>query len=197
MIQPPAERGCRGARLAARLLTFAGLLALGGCAGGGASTPGAGGFPPPEVTVVTVAPRTVPVPFELTGRVEGSREVEVRARVGGILLARRYQEGRPVAAGATLFVIDPAPYQAAVAEAKAQLAEAQARQARTEREAKRLEPMNPEPSLILLTGATGYIGGRLLRLLEKQGYRVRGLARRPALSNVAQAPSTDHRRDDQ
>lgn len=36
-----------------------------------------------------------------------------------------------------------------------------------------------EPSTILLTGATGYIGGRLLRLLEKQGYRVRCLARRP------------------
>ena len=35
--------------------------------------------------------------------------------------------------------------------------------------------MSPEPSVILLTGATGYIGGRLLRLLEKQGYRVRGL----------------------
>ena len=41
------------------------------------------------------------------------------------------------------------------------------------------EAMSPEPSVILLTGATGYIGGRLLRLLEKQGYRVRGLARRP------------------
>ena len=41
------------------------------------------------------------------------------------------------------------------------------------------EVISPEPSVILLTGATGYIGGRLLRLLEKQGYRVRGLARRP------------------
>jgi uncharacterized protein YbjT (DUF2867 family) len=39
--------------------------------------------------------------------------------------------------------------------------------------------MSPEPSVILLTGATGYIGGRLLRLLQKQGYRVRALARRP------------------
>ena len=41
------------------------------------------------------------------------------------------------------------------------------------------EAMSPEPLVILLTGATGYIGGRLLRLLEKQGYHVRGLARRP------------------
>jgi membrane fusion protein, multidrug efflux system len=142
MIQTPAERGRQSARLAALLLTSAGLLAVGACEGGGdAAAPGAGGFPPPEVTVVTVAPRTVPVPFELTGRVEGSREVEVRARVEGILLARRYQEGGPVAAGATLFVIDPAPYRAAVAEVRAQLAEAQARQARAEREAKRLEPL--------------------------------------------------------
>ena len=47
-----------------------------------------------------------------------------------------------------------------------------------------------EPSTILLTGATGYIGGRLLRLLEKQGYRVRCLARRPeAVRRTANAPT--------
>lgn len=47
-----------------------------------------------------------------------------------------------------------------------------------------------EPSTILLTGATGYIGGRLLRLLEKQEYRVRCLARRPeAVRRTANAPT--------
>ena len=51
--------------------------------------------------------------------------------------------------------------------------------------------MNPEPSLILLTGATGYIGGRLLRLLEKQGYRVRGLARRPEVLRQKADASTE------
>ena len=51
--------------------------------------------------------------------------------------------------------------------------------------------MSPEPSVILLTGATGYIGGRLLRLLEKQGYRVRGLARRPEVLRQKADASTD------
>ena len=53
------------------------------------------------------------------------------------------------------------------------------------------EAMNPEPSVILLTGATGYIGGRLLRLLEKQGYPVRGLARRPEVLRQKADASTE------
>ena len=53
------------------------------------------------------------------------------------------------------------------------------------------EAMSPEPSVILLTGATGYIGGRLLRLLEKQGYRVRGLARRPEVLRQKADASTE------
>lgn len=112
------------------------LVACGGGAPGGAPS-----FPPAEVTVTTVAPATVPVSYELSGRLEGSREVEVRARVSGILLERRYAEGRPVRRGEVLFVIDPAPYQAAVQEAEADLAEQRARLSRAEREARRLEPL--------------------------------------------------------
>ena len=50
---------------------------------------------------------------------------------------------------------------------------------------------NPETSRVLLTGATGYIGGRLLRLLERQGYRVRCLARRPEVLRQKVGPSTE------
>jgi uncharacterized protein YbjT (DUF2867 family) len=46
-------------------------------------------------------------------------------------------------------------------------------------------------SLILVTGATGYVGGRLLRRLEKQGYRVRGLARRPEALRQKAGPTTE------
>src|ERR1051325_666989 len=53
------------------------------------------------------------------------------------------------------------------------------------------EPMSPEPLVILLTGATGYIGGRLLRLLEKRGYRVRALARRPEVLRQKADASTE------
>lgn len=100
--------------------------------------------PPPEVTVVAVAPRTVTLPYELTARVEGSREVEVRARVAGILLRRAYDEGRPVRQGQLLFEIDPAPYRAEVQAARAVLAEAEAARARAEREVARLEPLLAE-----------------------------------------------------
>ena len=51
--------------------------------------------------------------------------------------------------------------------------------------------MSPEPSMILLTGATGYVGGRLLRVLEKQGYRVRTLARRPEVLRQKAEASTE------
>jgi uncharacterized protein YbjT (DUF2867 family) len=49
----------------------------------------------------------------------------------------------------------------------------------------------PRTSLILLTGATGYIGGRLLPSLEKQGYRLRCLARHPDILKPKVGPSTD------
>jgi membrane fusion protein (multidrug efflux system) len=97
--------------------------------------------PPVEVTAVTVAPRDLPLPFEFPAQLSGSREVEVRARVSGILLERVYREGEPVKAGQLLFRIDPAPYQAAADEARAALAEEQARLSQAERDEKRLAPL--------------------------------------------------------
>jgi len=49
----------------------------------------------------------------------------------------------------------------------------------------------PGTSLILLTGASGYIGGRLLPSLEKQGYRLRCLARHPEILKPKVGPSTE------
>jgi len=61
------------------------------------------GMPPPEVAVVTVQPQSVPATFEYIGQTAGSREVEVRARVTGIVLKRNYREGAPVAQGQSMF----------------------------------------------------------------------------------------------
>lgn len=97
--------------------------------------------PPPEVSTVTVESRDLPVVFEYTGTTAGSREVEVRARVTGIILKRNYDEGAPVEAGRSLFTIDPAPYQAAVARAEAELASANARLLQARRDAARLKPL--------------------------------------------------------
>src|SRR5215470_17418103 len=72
-----------------------------------------GGMPPAVVAVQEVQARSIPVEYEFPAQTAGSREVEVRARVNGILLKRNYAEGSTVKAGQSLFNIDPAPYQAA------------------------------------------------------------------------------------
>lgn len=82
--------------------------------------------PPPEVGVITVQPRTVPLTRNLVGRLSPFRSADVRARVAGVVLKRDYKEGSEVKAGQLLFEIDPAPLKAALANAQAQLAQAQA-----------------------------------------------------------------------
>ena len=66
-----------------------------------------GGMPAPEVTVVTAEAHALPVSWEYVGQTVGSREVEVRARVTGILLSRNFKEGERVKKGQSLFTIDP------------------------------------------------------------------------------------------
>jgi len=100
-----------------------------------------GQMPPPEVNVVVVQPRDLPAMFEQVGQVAGVRQVEVRPRVTGILQRWNYQEGAPVRAGESLFTIDPAPFQAALAQSQAELASAEARHAQTQRNAARLKPL--------------------------------------------------------
>jgi membrane fusion protein (multidrug efflux system) len=98
-------------------------------------------MPPPEVTAVAVQPRDIPITLEYVGRTEGVREVEVRPRVSGILLRWNYTEGSSVKAGRSLFTIDPAPFQTAVASAEADLASARARVAQAQRDLERLKPL--------------------------------------------------------
>ena len=95
-----------------------------------------GGKPVPVATLL-VRPATTVQTIEAVGQAEGQREVEVRARVGGILLQRVYSEGTSVRAGETLFRIDPAPFENTLARAEAQLAEVEARLEQAEREAAR------------------------------------------------------------
>jgi len=102
---------------------------------------GFAGFPPAEVSVATVTLKSIPVTFEYVGQTNGSKEVEVRARVTGILERKLFQEGTPVKAGQTLFVIDPKPLAAQTSAFEAELARAQAQKAQAEREASRLKPL--------------------------------------------------------
>ena len=93
------------------------------------------------VSVIEVQPTSVPISAEAVAQTEGAKEVEIRPRVGGILLKRLYEEGAAVKAGQPMFLIDPVPYQNALAQAKAQLAEQKARVEQTEREENRLREM--------------------------------------------------------
>jgi len=106
-----------------------------------------GGMPPPEVTVAAVKPQALPVTFEYVGHTAGSREVEVRARVTGILLKRNFTEGTAVKQGQSLFTIDPAPFQAALAKAQADVAAAEARFEQAQRNAARMKPLYAEKAV--------------------------------------------------
>lgn len=93
------------------------------------------------VTTVRVAPQRVPIVLEAVGTTEGSREVEVRSRVAGILEKRLYVEGQPIAAGAPMFRIERAPFEIALAQARAQAAAAAARLAQARRDEERFRPL--------------------------------------------------------
>ncbi len=118
-------------------LALAGLLlaALAGC--GRTASKAAGPAAPVEVGVVTLAPSAVTLTKELPGRTSAFRVAEVRARVNGIVQKRLFAEGSDVKEGQPLFKIDPAPYQAALEGAKAQLARAEATAASARLQAER------------------------------------------------------------
>jgi membrane fusion protein (multidrug efflux system) len=114
-----------------------GTSLLAGCGEGEAPPPAA----PIAVATVQVESQQLPFVLETVGRTEGSKEVELRARVSGILQRQLYAEGATVAAGAVLFRIDPAPFEIALAQAEAALAEEQARNSQARRNADRIKEL--------------------------------------------------------
>ncbi len=102
------------------LLGAIGLLAS-GCARHTTPPP-----PKPAVTVVDLHATPVSLTTELPGRVSAYRIAEVRPQVNGVILKRLFKEGDLVAEGQQLYQIDPAPYEAALASARATLAHARA-----------------------------------------------------------------------
>jgi membrane fusion protein (multidrug efflux system) len=120
------------------ILVLMPLAALASCTRGDAQQKPAA---PAAVTVsaIKVAPRAVPVEFESVGRTEGSREVQVRARVSGILEQQLYTEGDAVEAGAPLFRIERAPFAIELAQARAARAQERARAELAQQELERLQ----------------------------------------------------------
>nr|WP_246717652.1 efflux RND transporter periplasmic adaptor subunit [Microvirga flocculans] len=97
--------------------------------------------PPPQVGIIVVQPAEVPLPVEYAGRVAGYRDIEVRPRVGGLLLKRDYEEGARVEQDQLLFQIDPEPYEVALNRAEAQQQQAQAALKQAEENFARIEPL--------------------------------------------------------
>jgi membrane fusion protein (multidrug efflux system) len=109
--------------------SLAALMVLASCGGDkpAGAPPAAGGPqgaapPPPEVQVVTVAPGTATMTQDLPGRLEAVRTAQVRARVEGVIEKRLFAEGSDVAAGKSLYQIDPRTFAAAAAAAEADVA---------------------------------------------------------------------------
>lgn len=83
-------------------------------------------YPPPEVGVIVVRAHEVPLVREASGRLAPTRASDVRARVAGVVQKRLYKEGSMVKEGQPLVQIDPAPFQAQLAAAQANLEQAEA-----------------------------------------------------------------------
>jgi len=105
----------------------------------------------PDVEVVPVEQKDVPIFGEWIGTLDGFTNADVRAQVTGYLLRQGYQEGAFVKKGQLLFEIDPRPFQAAVDQSEGQLAQAralldnaQAVQGRTELDVNRYTPLAKE-----------------------------------------------------
>ncbi len=124
--------------------TLAALAALTACGPKNAAAPGGapgGKMPAPEVGVIVTKFEPVALQTELPARVEPVRVAQVRARVNGVVLKRTFQEGSEVKAGQTLFQIDPAPYQAALNSARANVGKAEANLNQAATQAARYKPL--------------------------------------------------------
>jgi len=114
-----------------------------GVAGDGA--PAAGGQPSPlAVELTTVQQQAMPLTLHAVGQVEPVKTVSIRAQVSGLLKKVAFTEGERVDAGQLLFEIDPRPFEADVAQAKAALQRDQAALANAQKQYQRLAPLAKE-----------------------------------------------------
>ncbi len=105
------------------------------------------GRPPAPVTLAEVKTDQVEIRVDYAGRVRGSRDVDVRARVGGLLEERLYVEGQQVNEGDALFLIDPEPYEIALRLAKANERNAVASLDQAKRELRRIADLYERNSI--------------------------------------------------
>ena len=115
------------------------MWALSGCGTRAKSAPAAA--PPLEVEVATVLEQNVAVSGEWIATLEGYVNAQIRSQVSGYLVTRTYREGALVRKGDVLFEIDPRPFNAALAQARAQITQAEAQLAKSARDVERDTPL--------------------------------------------------------
>jgi RND family efflux transporter MFP subunit len=125
----------------ASALSVVALLA--GCGGRGATPPMA----PPEVKVIAVAQRDVPIVSEWVATLDGYVNAQIQPQVAGYIVKQTYREGSPVHKGDILFEIDPRPFQAVLDQARAQLAQAVAQLGKTQLDVDRDTPLAKERAI--------------------------------------------------
>src|SRR5436190_11685477 len=137
-----------GLNAAGICLMVATLLVSAGCS---QTTSATKAPPPPDVEVVQVQQKDVPIYGEWIGTLDGMVNADVKDQVTGYLLSQAYKEGSFVKEGQVLFEIDPRPFQAALgqaegqlAQAKAQLSNAEAVQGRAQLDVDRYTPLVKE-----------------------------------------------------
>ncbi|MGQ0442321.1 MAG: efflux RND transporter periplasmic adaptor subunit [Methylophilaceae bacterium] len=116
-------------------------LALAACGNSEPSAQAQQAMPAMPVSVITAEATSVPIRVEAVAQTEGAKEVEIRPRVGGILLKKLFEEGAPIKAGQAMFLIDPEPYRIALTNAQGELVHRNARLTQTSREAARLKEL--------------------------------------------------------
>ncbi|MEE4258418.1 MAG: efflux RND transporter periplasmic adaptor subunit [Bacteroidales bacterium] len=97
--------------------------------------------PPPEITVVEVIQKNVPIYSTYVGQVYGNSDIPIRARVSGFLTGIHFTEGSRVEKGQLLYTIDPEPFQAKVATQESLLAEARTELAKAKSDLDRIQPL--------------------------------------------------------
>ena len=114
-----------------------------GC-GGPKAAPAA---PPPEVEIVSVVQKDVPIYGEWVATLDGYVNAQIQPQVSGYIIEQNYKEGSFVQKGQTLFRIDPRPFRAILDQAKAQLAQAEAQLGKTQLDVDRDTPLAKERAI--------------------------------------------------
>jgi len=133
----PVESLTRNSALYSPFLLIAILLTFAGCSEKQPAAPPG----PPEVETAAVIQQDVPIYTEWVAQLNGDVNAQIVPKVQGYVLKRNYQEGSFVRQGQLLFEIDPRPFQAALDQAKAQLAAGQAALTKAETDVARDTPL--------------------------------------------------------